>query len=165
MCIMPKRDSDWFDCEVHYLTGSKKFIGLYANMTGTEMLDWTSSEERFDFISDHFVNLLNEGDEVMLEGYAFGAKGQVFQIGENTGLLKHKMHSKVIAFDVIAPSVLKKFATGKGNADKLLMNEAFEKLTGFSVRKKLDMTPSAWNPSSDVIDAFFLARYRASLEK
>jgi len=162
MCIAGKDSLAFESCEVYYLTSQKKFIGKFGNVIGTEMPDWTSPEQRFDLISEHFVKLLLSSDLVLVEDYAFGAKGQVFHIGENTGLLKHKMYQRRISFDTIAPTALKKFATGKGNADKARMNEAFEEQTNFSVRKKLNCSENQWNPASDIVDAYFLCAKKVS---
>ena len=44
----------------------------------------------------------------------------LFQIcAENCGILKYKLQERNIPYDVIVPSVVKKGATGKGNADKI----------------------------------------------
>ena len=70
-------------------------------------------------------------DYVGLEGYAYGASGRaIFQIAENCGLLKYKLWEAGIAVDIIPPTKVKKDATGKGNADKRKMVDAFELDTG-----------------------------------
>ena len=58
---------------------------------------------------------------VALEDYAFAAKGRVFHIAENTGILKYKLFQQGIPLETISPSAVKKNATGKGNADKEMM--------------------------------------------
>jgi crossover junction endodeoxyribonuclease RuvC len=56
---------------------------------------------------------------VVLEGYSFGSKGRaVFDIGELGGVIKLMLHKWDIPFAVVAPTTLKKYATGKGNAPK-----------------------------------------------
>ena len=58
------------------------------------------------------------------------------------------------------PTVLKKFATGKGNSDKEKMHEAFVGQFGVDLRRA--MTPlntKVGNPVSDIVDAIFLCRY------
>ena len=93
----------------------------------------------------------------MLEDYSFGSKGRVFHIAENTGLLKHKLFKAGIPFIVVAPTTVKKFATGKGNANKEKMYECFTEQTGVDLRKQLDTTVE--HPISDIIDAFYIAKY------
>jgi len=150
---------EFVGCEVHFLTDLKKCVGFYSNMSGWQMPEWSTPEERFDLISDAFLRHLRESDRVVLEGYAFAAKGQVYQIGENGGLLKHKLYRKGIWFDVVAPSVIKKHGTGKGNADKALMEQAFVTSQGVDLRKALSLTDRQQNPVSDIIDAFYMCSY------
>lgn len=161
MCVSTDKRVLWDTCSVYYLTGSRKFVGERGNMSGVLSPKWKTAEQRFDQLSDFFVSKLWTGDLVIIEGYAFGAKGQVFHIGENTGLLKHKLHSRGIEFETVQPSVIKKFATGKGNADKAAMNVAFEEHTGISVKKILAASETQWNPSSDVVDSYYMCKYAA----
>ena len=66
-----------------------------------------------------------------MEGYAYGtSKGVVFEIGENTGVLKHKLMKAQISIDIFAPSEIKKHATTRGNANKVDMEYAFRSHTG-----------------------------------
>ena len=120
----------------------------------------TSHEARFDYISNWAINILDHYPikKVYLEGYAYGARGQVFNIGENTGLLKHKIWNAGYDYDVIQPSMIKKFATGKGNANKEKMNESFESETSINIRDILSQTEKQWNPSSDLIDAYYILK-------
>jgi len=85
-------------------------------------MDLDPGTERFDFLSDWVMRILNEHDKmgtVWMEGYSYGSKGsRVFEIGENSGILKLKLFSNGIPFRVVPPTVIKKHATGKGNASK-----------------------------------------------
>ena len=66
-----------------------------------------------------------------------------------------------IEFDIVPPTVIKKFATGKGNANKEKMYEAFDvENPGVDIRSWL--TPRSTNtisPVSDVVDAYFIVKY------
>jgi hypothetical protein len=64
-----------------------------------------------------------------------------------------------IPFDVPAPSAIKKFATGKGNANKEKMEEAFVAETGFDMRGAMKQTQSSFSPSGDLIDAYYMAKW------
>lgn len=57
-------------------------------------------------------------DVVVLEGYAFGAKTNREVMGELGGVVKVVMLQRGVPFVVPPPALLKKFATGKGNASK-----------------------------------------------
>ena len=39
------------------------------------------------------------------------------------------------------------------------MQEAFINETGINLKDKLSMTEKQWNPSSDIIDAYFVCKY------
>ena len=54
-----------------------------------------------------------------------------------------------IDYDTIVPSVVKKGATGKGNADKDMMYESFSKETNTDLKKMFDVQKIG-NPVSDI---------------
>ena len=59
----------------------------------------------------------------------------------------------------MAPTTIKKFATGKGNANKEKLYDAFVEETGIDIRKTLDISNKSWNPVSDIVDAYYIAKY------
>ena len=100
---------------------------------------------------------------MFLEGYAYATVGKshVRSVAANTGLLKHKMWKNKVLFNTYPPTVIKKFATGKGNANKELMYEAFiaELLTPPNLTEIL--TPKSKkiiSPVSDIVDSYFIAK-------
>jgi hypothetical protein len=58
---------------------------------------------------------------------------------------------------VIEPSKAKKLATGKGNADKALMYEAFSKETNTNLLQKFDQKTLS-NPITDIVDSYFILK-------
>jgi Holliday junction resolvasome RuvABC endonuclease subunit len=70
-------------------------------------------------------------DLVVVEGYSMGSRGRVFDIGELGGIVKVLLADMGIPVAIVPPSCLKKFATGKGNADKDSMLEAAIRNFGF----------------------------------
>ena len=157
------------DCQFYYLTSKKKWEGkITKNITGHLHKEWTDPIERFNNLAGWVHRCLrNYGDmslydmkstKVFIEGYSYGSKGQaLFQIAENGGILKSFLRAKKIKYDVIVPSVVKKCATGKGNANKELMYEHFCKDTKTDLMKTLDMQTLS-NPITDIVDAFYIAR-------
>jgi len=150
----------------HYLTSVKKHQTDYRLsdsfiIHGSAHHDYHSQEDRFDRISEWAVRICDiEPDLIMIEDYAMGAKGKVFHIAENCGLLKHKLWKRRYQFRVIAPTALKKFACGKGNADKCVMHDAFMATTGHDLRKVMDNeSKDCGSPVSDVVDSYFLAMF------
>jgi hypothetical protein len=87
-----------------------------------------------------------------------GAKGRVFHLGENCGLLKHNLWKHGLNFTLVSPTALKKHATGKGNADKCAMISAFHHKTGIDLASLMDIG-NCGSPLSDVVDSWFLADY------
>jgi len=117
-------------------------------------------EQRFDNIANWTLALTQQGDVIVIEDYAMGAKGKVFHIAENCGLLKHKLWVAGLSFQTVAPTALKKFATGKGNADKCKMHESFVTETGIDLMKAMDKeSKDCGSPVSDIVDSYYLAKY------
>ena len=62
-----------------------------------------------------------------------------------------------ILYDTVVPSVVKKFASGKGNADKQLMYDSFIKHTKQDLLKMFDMGKLN-NPVTDIVDSYYIAK-------
>jgi Holliday junction resolvasome RuvABC endonuclease subunit len=153
-------------CDLYYLEKPKRRgptpHGI-LNLHVEPYPEWETEEERHELLSTWAMEIVN-GSEVYIEGYAFATSGKshVRSVAENTGLLKHKMHKVKQPFTSVPPSVIKKYATGKGNANKDLMYEAFtdELLTPTDLKDRL--TPKAkklTNPVTDIVDAYFITKY------
>jgi len=96
----------------------------------------------------------------MIEDYSFGSKGRVFNLAENCGLLKHKLYTGGYKFSTVAPTVIKKFATGKGNANKEVMYESFLRETGLNLNAVLSpRSTKIGSPVNDIVDAWYIANY------
>ena len=104
-----------------------------------------------DVIKSYDVNA------VILEDYAYAATGRVFNIGENTGILKYRLLHKDIPFYEVPPTVIKKYATGKGNAKKEMMLSNFITTTGVNIHDVMNYAGD--NPISDIVDSFFICEY------
>ncbi len=154
------------DYDFHYLTKVKK-LAEYSesdkcSFSGTllpKTKDFLSKTHQYAFIMNWAMEVLDKYDidHVWLEDYAFGATGKVFHIGENTGLLKHKLTRKEIPFTVVPPTVIKKEMIGKGNAKKEEIVEKFINETKSPLFSLLDTT--TLNPASDIADSYFICRY------
>ena len=96
---------------------------------------------------------------VALEGYAYSASGKVFHIAENTGILKYKLYQLSVPVTVIQPTEVKKYATGKGNADKNAMYDSWLLETGINLKGLL--TPKrqeSVSPVSDIVDSYYICK-------
>jgi len=157
-------DFDFDKCSFHFLTSKKKHIGKFGkNIFGYEIKDYKTPIERFTNISTWALDIIHKHKtdtaKVFIEGYSFGSKGQaVFQIAENCGILKYRLQlSPSILYDTVVPSVVKKFASGKGNADKQLMYDSFSKHTKQDLLKMFDMGKLN-NPVTDIVDSYYIAK-------
>ena len=171
ICVWKSTDDDdgffnFDDCALYYLEIPKRrgptphgILNIHAN----PYPEWETEEERHELLSKWTMSIIT-GCEVFIEGYAFATSGtsHVRSIAENTGLLKHKMYKVKQSFTSVPPTVIKKYATGKGNANKEVMYEAFvdDLLTPTDLKERL--TPKATkvkNPVSDLVDSYFICKY------
>lgn len=148
------------DCSFYYLTDTKKYAKTFLkNIHGEMFSEWNQEMERYQSIADWAIDILKDCTQVALEGYAYSATGKVFHIAENTGVLKYKMFQEGLPVTIVPPTEVKKYGSGKGNADKTAMHAAFLKETGVDL--KAIMTPDkrdVGSPVSDVIDAYYICK-------
>ena len=158
--------------EIKYWTNKKKYgeVSIETDDFTIEGIlideDYQSNEERFDKLADEIVSEIAWywPNKVYLEDYSYASTGRAFSIGENVGILKNKLWHQGIKFEVVAPTQVKKFATGKGNGNKELMQSAFEFDFAVDIKSLLMQNTNHWNPSSDIIDAYYIAKYGQSIE-
>lgn len=150
-------------CNFYFLSNKKSMeeycIYNTSNLRCALYPEWKSNEERYEKLSAWAITKLYSSEIVVFEGYSYGSKGQVFNLAENAGLLKWKLWKANKKVEIVAPTVIKKFATGKGNASKIVLEESFQKEVDIDLRKLLKQTKSQMNPSSDIIDAYYMLKY------
>lgn len=76
--------------------------------------------------------LIHAPDLVVIEGYAYARANQAHQVGELGGVVRVLLYDMGIEYALVAPTALKKWATGKGNADKDTMLETAIRKHGFT---------------------------------
>lgn len=131
--------------------------------------EYKTKEERYYKLASTCLSFINEHLEsdmqkvVYLEGYAYGGSGNVFDIAEATSVLKQLLYHNGFEIRIVEPTVVKKSATGKGNANKFAMLEEFQKR--FDIKSKFvdgtisDITEKKIPaPITDIIDAYFVSR-------
>ena len=168
VCVFKGEVFDIKSCRFYYLTDKKKFELHIPNLVEGELfLPYDCDQRRYDNIARWVQNLaeVNSASRVFIEDYSFGSTGRVFNIAENCGLLKHKLWMAGIPFTTIPPTVIKKHATGKGNATKETLQDHFKQKTGLDIKALLGMTDKQWNPSSDIIDSYFICGYGYEAEQ
>ena len=72
-------------------------------------------------------------------------------------MLKYKLYKNNIDINVVAPTAVKKYATGKGNAKKLMMYQSFIETTNMDFKISLD--DEVKSPYSDVVDSYWICRF------
>ena len=167
-----KQNDELFDfdtCDLYYLEHLQRWksagrppAGL-LNLHAADYPEWESEEQRHDLLTDWTMSII-QGCEVFIEGYAFATSGKshVRSVAENTGLLKHKMYKANQSFTSIPPTVIKKYATGKGNANKELMYDAFSKECVAPVDLQKTLRPKSnklTNPTTDIVDSYWICKY------
>lgn len=160
ICIFEGETFSFDKCAFHFLTSAPKFEDKFgSNIFGHSHEVFSCDEQRYFNIASWVLKHLKDGDKIIIEGYSMGSTGRVFNIAENAGLLKHYLWTANMQYQVVPPTVIKKFATGKGNANKDAIQQSFINETGVNIKDLLHMTEKQWNPSSDIIDSYYMCKY------
>jgi Holliday junction resolvasome RuvABC endonuclease subunit len=161
-------DEEWNRTFVKFkgFTEVRKKADLQRELVHYKKDHFSSEEERFDFMSNEVVAFIRECTAhadcatdvyVAIEGYALGAKGLIFNIAEATGLVKHKIWNAGYRMRIYEPGVIKKFATGKGNCDKVGMGDAFIESVDLYKPELSEALPDYESPKGDLVDAYWIA--------
>lgn len=176
-CIYENVDEEWnsTNCTFHFFwKGMKDYsapilMDLYNEVTfyaHAPIRKYDVEMFKFAALSTWVLSLIPSAPaKVLLEGYSMGSHGRVFNIAENTGVLKHSLLHAGYEYDVVSPKTIKKFATGNGNADKSKMEEAWMEEVGIDLRSIYRQSKSTDSPSSDIIDSYFIAKYNYMILK
>lgn len=147
----------------YYLTTTKKHVHKIENLRvyGDLVPDYSSNEERWDLLSDAVDFVIDKSDKPIdyfaIEGYAFGSSASsVHQIAENAAVLKHKIYKREIAIEVINPSTVKKWYSGKGNAKKDELYKVFVEKENIKLRDYFDLPETQWEPLAGIVDSWII---------
>jgi len=88
-----------------------------------------------------------------LEGYSLHSVNRSFDLGEVGGILRLCLYDMGLSFTVVPPTTLKKFASGRGTADKEDMRR------GVNQRWQVDI------PQDDACDAYALAQLARAVKQ
>ena len=129
----------------------KKIVGIDASLTSTGIAA-TIYGELDNAVSTRSINSNKKGtdrlieikeevyksvfgaDLVLIEGYSYASPNQAHQVGELGGVLRVMLAENNLKVLEVAPTQLKKFATGKGNASKEEIAVAAYKKWGIECR-------------------------------
>lgn len=149
------------NCKYYYLVKSDKYLVDNDFLKGSMYPTYSSEYERYQKLATWVLKIVldNGVEKCYIEDYAFGATGRVFHIAENTGLMKYSLWNMGINFETYAPTTIKKYATGKGNAKKENMYDFWLTDTQINLRDMLNIkSEKMWNPVSDIVDAYYIAK-------
>ena len=151
------------NCKFHFLKQNKSHKSLGKNILAYNYPKYSYDIERFTKLATWTIECIRWHDgrvsQVYLEDYAFAATGRVFDIAENMGILKKQLIEAGFKYITIPPTVIKKYATGKGNANKELMYETFLSESHIDLQRELSpKSIKISNPVSDIVDAYYICR-------
>jgi Holliday junction resolvasome RuvABC endonuclease subunit len=161
VCVHCGKEWSFGNCRFYFLTDKKKCEGSFGIFEGAPHSEYLNNQHRFYNLSKWVRSNLPDNDpvKVFLEGYSFGSTGsRVFDIGECGGVLKQDLWLYKYDFAVVPPTVIKKFATGKGNSNKIVMSQAFQNEVNLDLEDVLGVSVGS-SPASDIIDAYYIAKW------
>ena len=165
VCMAEVVDDDikYCNCKYHFLKQNKSHKSLGSIIIAHNYPEYTDEIDRFSKLAYWTIECIRWFDgrvsEVYLEDYAYGATGRVFNIAENMGILKKQLKETGFKYTMIPPTVIKKYATGKGNASKDLMYETFLSETQVDLRSQLSpKSTKISNPVSDIVDSYYICK-------
>jgi len=163
ICVHTGKDWSINNCVFYYMVQKDKHLVITEQLRGSLYPAWETTEQRFHNLAVWSLDVLNEHrvSFAVIEGYSYGSSSsRLFQIAENGGTLKQMIWKNNIPFDVTPPTVIKKLATGKGNANKEKMWDSFIEETGLNLFNILGQEEKKhWNPVSDMVDAYYLSKH------
>lgn len=121
--------------------------------------------QRMEYLAEITGQYAEQADYVCMEDYSFGSVGMVFSIAEITGFVKYRLWKMGKAPYLVAPTQIKKWATGKGNASKETMITSFIQKTGINLVDILPLNKQKpySSPISDIVDSYYIAYFHQQL--
>lgn len=158
-------------------------INAFNKFIENDLKEWNCSIQRYKNLADLFYwKILTVQNKklikwknvyIAIEGYSYGSnQSLIFNIAENTALLKYELWKSGLDFKIYQPTSVKKFITGKGNAKKEDVYKSICEILNFDLSDYLKIPISKNTPIYDFSDSlsicFMLYRemlIRNNLEK
>lgn len=103
----------------------------HADGTGAIKIHGNGPQRLVD-LRDEILSWFNDVDLVAIEGYSYNSRNGGERIGELGGVIRVALHESEIPFVEVSPAAVKKYATGKGNANKDAVVAAIAARTGIA---------------------------------
>lgn len=158
-----------FELSDNYEILSKDYLG-FSNVkkygcdhikTYSKDKDFGNCYDRYAYLRDNMFEFIEKykPSYVALEDYAYAATGHVISLGEVTNLIQMGLYEIYnIPFRKYDISTIKLLSTKNGIADKIKMEEFYEKLDN-----KIDLSylplvsdHKTGNPKDNIVDAFYI---------
>jgi Holliday junction resolvasome RuvABC endonuclease subunit len=117
--------------------------------------DFENNLDQNLFMYDEIRDFCEDAEYIAIEDYAYSATGKVFNIAEYVGGLKMDLYLEGKKIRMIEPTVVKKYAVGRGSCDKISMEDEYMKNDVLGLSK----LPEYKSPKLDIVDAFYIAKY------
>lgn len=144
----------------YHTTKVREFLGKNVSVKHlgskyTSKVMFERQEIAYNILQDDMEDV----QHVAFEGYAFGKQGtrSLVQLGEFIGGMKKMFYDMGKGIIIYPPKTVKKFATGNGNADKVLMCDAFKTLNPDLYPSEFQEFEQYESPMADMVDAFWIA--------
>lgn len=118
--------------------------------------------DRVTKITDNLIEIISKypNSQITIEGLAFGIRGNATR--DLAGLqfvIIHNLKRHLKNFEVVAPTSLKKFATGSGGGKKKITKADMFKALPEDIQKLFKSTHKISTGLYDITDAYWLAKY------
>jgi len=150
--IMSASYKSYAPTKIQYTKDPDNLIRLDKSVKDT----FGSSYAQYVWNSENFAKWVDGVQYAAIEDYAFAANGRVFDLAENTSLMKKVIWDQGTALRKYEPTVVKKYATGNGTADKNKMFEAYKKKYDGTLDLS-QLIEGKDHPREDIVDSFFIA--------
>jgi hypothetical protein len=153
-----KKPLEFSSCRFFYVH-QKQLPSLheaFPNIIGISYPKYEHEISRYEQLARSLLSRETDCWQYYIEDYSYGSVGKVFTIAENVGILKYMIKKMRAEYTMLAPCHVKKNATGKGNANKLVMHETFV--------KEHNINMDEWNkykgksPLADIIDSYYVLK-------
>lgn len=159
ICVC-KNEFNLENCEFYFFRSTKAQRKINVKgLNHYEKMEFESDMQRYEQLSDWAISHIPPASKIAMEGYSYSSKGLIFNLAEASGILKYRLHLMGYSISIIPPTMIKKAGSGKGNANKYKMQEAFEKENG----NFLDCLGKSSSPRSDIIDSYYIAKMCANI--
>lgn len=152
--------------QVEYFDGAIK--GYAISKTDKELSAMARYNIRAQWVCDTIPVDVDYGAkiDIAIEGYSLNSKGKIDAIIENAAVMKYNLFLWEYDYSLVPPTTVKKFATGKGNAKKEGMFSSFFHDTGWDLTEVMTPTKaSIGSPVSDIVDAYYICKYKFEEEQ